>query len=84
MSMIMLANGKRKPTVFKAYYDRKVEEGMIKKKAISHLCGKIANLIYTILKNSQKYDPKIHAAACGIEWDEVYKLEKYQETLLLN
>ncbi|PEE35865.1 IS110 family transposase [Bacillus cereus] len=84
MSMMMLANGKRKPTVFKAYYDRKVEEGMIKKKAIGHLCGKIANLIYTILKSGQKYDPKIHAAACGIEWDEVYKLEEKQESVLLN
>lgn len=36
-------------------------------KAIGHLCGKIANLIYTILKSGQKYDPKIHAAACEIE-----------------
>ncbi|XOS94324.1 IS110 family transposase [Brevibacillus laterosporus] len=84
MSMMMLANGKRKPTVFKAYYDRKVEEGMIKKKAIGHLCGKIANLIYTLLKNDQKYDPKIHAVACGIEWDEVYEQEEKQEPVLLN
>ncbi|MBK5424589.1 transposase [Bacillus sp. TH30] len=84
MSMMMLANGKRKPTVFKAYYDRKVEEGMIKKKAIGHLCGKIANLIYTVLKSSQKYDPKIHAAACGIDWDEVYELEEKQGPVLLN
>ncbi len=84
MSMMMLANGKRKPTVFKAYYDRKVDEGMIKKKAIGHLCGKIANLIYTILKSGQKYDPKIHAAACGIEWDEVYELEEKQQPVLLN
>lgn len=82
--MMMLANGKRKPTVFKAYYDRKVEEGMIKEKAIGHLCGKIANLIYTILKSGQKYDPKIHAKACGIEWDEVYELKDKQETMLLN
>lgn len=84
ISMMMLANGKRKPTVFKAYYDRKVEEGMIKKKAIGHLCGKIANLIYTILKSSQKYDPKIHAAACGIEWNEVYELEEKQDSVLLS
>ncbi|WP_242142931.1 MULTISPECIES: IS110 family transposase [unclassified Bacillus cereus group] len=27
MFIMMLANGKRKPTVFKAYYDCKVEEG---------------------------------------------------------
>lgn len=52
-------------------------------KAIGHLCGKIANLIYTILKSGQKYDPKIHAAACEIEWDKVYELEEKQELFLL-
>lgn len=84
MSIMMLANGKRKPTVFKAYYDRKVDEGMIKKKAIGHLYGKVANLIYTILKSGQKYNPKIHAAACGVDWDEIYKLEEREKPVLFN
>lgn len=72
ISLIILANGQKKPTVFKAYYDRKVEEGMNKKKAIGHLCGKIAALIYTLLKNGVKYDPIIHAKACGIKAEQLY------------
>ncbi|WP_232700254.1 IS110 family transposase [Brevibacillus daliensis] len=82
IAMMMLANGKKKPTVFKTYYNRKVEDGMSKKKAIGHLCGKIANLIYAILKRGQKYDPKLHAAACGIEWDEAYKLEEGRKSTI--
>ncbi|WP_255258140.1 hypothetical protein [Bacillus sp. AFS018417] len=81
---MMSANGKRKPTVFKAYHDRKVEEGMIKKQEIGHLCFRIANLFYTLFKSGQKYDPQLYAAACGIEWDEAYKLEGKQEPVLLN
>ncbi|MCP1124376.1 hypothetical protein NKR74_13855 [Bacillus sp. 3103sda1] len=59
----MSANGKRKPIVFKAYHDRKVEEGMIKKQEIGHLCFRIANLFYTLFKSGQKYDPQLYAAA---------------------
>lgn len=84
IALIILANGKQNPTVFKVYYDRKVEEGMSKKKAIGHLCGKIANLIYSLLKNNRKYDPKIHAAACGINWDEINNTSLENEPLLLN
>jgi transposase len=70
LALIILANGQKHPTVFKAYYDRKVSEGMNKKKAIGHLCGKIAALIYTVLKNKVKYDPITHAKACGVELDK--------------
>lgn len=66
-----------KPTVFKVYYDRLVERGMPKRKAIGHLCGKIAKLFYTMLKFNQKYDPVKHANDCGIIWSDVFK-EKVQ------
>ncbi|WP_100404290.1 IS110 family transposase [Bacillus solitudinis] len=83
IALIILASGKYNPTVFKVYYDRKVEEGMSKKKAIGHLCGKIANLIYSLLKNNHKYDPKIHAAAMGVNFEELNSKPK-EEPLLLN
>lgn len=72
IALIILANGQKQPTVFKAYYDRKVADGMNKKKAIGHLCGKIAALIYTVLKNSVIYDPVTHAKACGVAFDNLY------------
>jgi transposase len=84
IALIILASGKYNPTVFKVYYDRKVEEGMSKKKAIGHLCGKIANLIYSLLKNSRKYDPIIHAAAMGVNFEELNSKPKEEEPLLLN
>ena len=84
ISLIILANGKPHPTVFKAYYDRKVEEGMSKKKAIGHLCGKLANLIYSLLKNNVKYDPVVHAAACGINLADLNKSKEEKEPLLLS
>ncbi|SDP97386.1 hypothetical protein SAMN05216565_12822, partial [Litchfieldia salsa] len=72
------------PTVFKAYYDRKVTEGMNKKKAIGHLCGKIASLIYTVLKNKVKYDPITHAKACGVEFNNLYIKNNKEKTKLTN
>lgn len=84
IALIILANGKLHHTVFKAYYDRKVEEGMSKKKAIGHLCGKLANLIYSLLKNNLKYDPVVHAAACGLNYADLNKTNKEKEPLLLN
>lgn len=56
---------------------------MSKKKAIGHLCGKLANLIYSLLKNNHKYDPKVHATACGVDLEEFISKEK-EEPLLLN
>ncbi|MDQ1002878.1 hypothetical protein QFZ28_003278 [Neobacillus niacini] len=57
---------------------------MNKKKAIGHLCGKIAALIYTVLKNKVKYDPIVHAKACGIEIDNLYIKNGESEPKLLN
>ncbi|MGG0454624.1 IS110 family transposase [Bacillus mycoides] len=71
MALIVIATKKR-PTVFRAYYNSLVERGMPKRKAIGHMCGKIAKLIYTILKNRQPYDSIIHAKACGIPWEDIY------------
>ncbi|MEK5176761.1 IS110 family transposase [Heyndrickxia sp. FSL W8-0496] len=83
LALINIANGKNNTTVFKVYYDRKVEEGMSKKKAMGHLCGKIANLIYSLLKNNSKYDTKIHASAMGLKLEDLNpKVE--EEHLLLN
>lgn len=45
--MMMLTNGKRKPTVFKAYYHCTVEEGMIKNKAIGTFIVESEKLIVT-------------------------------------
>lgn len=56
---------------------------MSKKKAMGHLCGKIANLIYSLLKNNSKYDTKIHASAMGLKLEDLNpKVE--EEHLLLN
>ncbi|MFP3668482.1 hypothetical protein SB717_25390 [Priestia sp. SIMBA_032] len=72
---------KKQPTVFSMYYNRLVEREMNKKKAIVHLCGKIAKLIYTTLKTGQEYDSKKHAQACGIAWESMYdkKLENIDD-----
>jgi hypothetical protein len=56
---------------------------MNKKKAIGHLCGKIAALIYTVLKNKKIYDPIIHAKACGIKMDNLYLKNPSKEPQLL-
>jgi hypothetical protein len=71
MALVVIAN-KNKETVFKAYYERLVERGMPKRKAIGHMCGKIAKLLYTTLKNGQPYNPVLHAQACGIPWKDMY------------
>ncbi|WP_176400106.1 hypothetical protein [Ureibacillus sinduriensis] len=57
---------------------------MSKKNAIGHLSGKLANLIYSLLKNNVKYDPVVHAAACGINLDELNKSKEETEPLLLS
>jgi hypothetical protein len=38
------------------------------KTAIGHMCGKIAKILYMILKTGQKYDPIKYAQAIGIPW----------------
>lgn len=90
MAMIIIAM-KKQPSVFSSYYHRLVERKMNGKTAIGHMCGKIAKILYMMLKTGQKYDPVKHAQATGIPWDSVYdkrtkniKSEKfYQESLKL-
>ncbi|GAB6254019.1 IS110 family transposase [Bacillus cereus] len=73
MAMVMIAmKSKSQPSVFSSYYDRLVERDMNKRTAIGHMCGKIAKLLYMMLKEGKKYNPKIHAKATGIPWDSVY------------
>lgn len=71
MAMIILAN-KSQPSVFSAYYHRLVERKMNGKTAIGHMCGKIAKILYMMLKTGQKYDPQKHARDTGIPWNSVY------------
>lgn len=73
-----------KPNVFKMYYDRLVERGMSKRNAIGHLCGKIAKLLFSMLKNNQKYDPIIHAQSCGFIWSyDITNQEQIDDDLFL-
>lgn len=58
---------------FRVYYKRLVERGMAKRKAIGHVCGKIAHVLYSCLKNNETYDPFKHARKVGVtlEGDKV-------------
>ncbi|MGK5512312.1 hypothetical protein ACSNN5_29980 [Brevibacillus formosus] len=37
------------------------------------MSGKVAKIIYIVLKTGNSYDPKRHAAVCGVPWNEQYK-----------
>ncbi|CCF17015.1 transposase IS116/IS110/IS902 family protein [Brevibacillus laterosporus GI-9] len=71
MSLVLIIK-KAGPNVFEAYYERLITRQMPKRKAIGHMCGKVAKIIYSVLKTGQPYDAKKHAAACGVPWDEQY------------
>lgn len=71
MALVIIAT-KSQPSVFSTYYHRLVERKMNGKKAMGHSCGKIAKILYTMLKTGEKYDPKKHAEATGIPWDSIY------------
>ncbi|MFC8689422.1 hypothetical protein [Brevibacillus porteri] len=43
---------------------------MSKRKAIGHVCGKIAQVMYSCLKNNSLYDPFVHAKQLGVSWGE--------------
>lgn len=43
---------------------------MSKRKAIGHVCGKIAQVMYSCLKNNSMYDPYLHAKQLGVSWGE--------------
>jgi hypothetical protein len=36
------------------------------------MCGKVAKIIYSVLKTGSPYDPRMHAAACGISWSDSF------------
>lgn len=69
---LVLISRRSGPNVFASYYERLVERQMAKRKAIGHMCGKVAKIIYSILKSGMRYDPRKHALACGIPWADEY------------
>ncbi|MEJ8548860.1 transposase, partial [Brevibacillus borstelensis] len=69
MALILIVK-RAGPNVFATYYERLVERQMPKRKAIGHMCGKVAKIIYSVLKSGQAYDSRKHAEACGIPWIE--------------
>ncbi len=89
MSLILISQ-RSGPNVFSAYYERLVERQMAKRKAIGHMCGKIAKILYSFLKTSTPYDPRKQAAACGIPWADQYSdrpeavdIESFEEEAML-
>lgn len=78
MALVILAT-KSQPSVFSTYYNRLIERKMNGKTAIGHMCGKLAKIIYMMLKTGQKYDPIKHAKNSGIPWDSIY--DKRTKTL---
>ena len=42
---------------------------MIYRKAIDHVCGEIAQVMYSCLKNRQMYDPVLPAEHLGVSLD---------------
>lgn len=68
MALVMLLP--KVHNVFKAYYERLVARGMPKMRALGHVCGKISHVIYAMLREGKPYDPRAHAAACGVAWDD--------------
>jgi transposase len=51
---------------FKTHYQRLVGRGMPKMKALCHVAGKLAQVIYGCLKNNRLYDANVHASAMEI------------------
>lgn len=71
LMVLVLISPNTKSNLFKHYYERLVDgRGMSKRKAIGHVCGKIAQVMYSCLKNNQMYDPVVHAKHLGVPWDE--------------
>ncbi|GAV10720.1 hypothetical protein [Paenibacillus sp. NAIST15-1] len=63
---LLLLSPKISENSFRVYYKRLVERGMAKRKAIGHVCGKIAHVLYSCLKNNETYDPVKHASKMGV------------------
>ncbi|MDR7866512.1 MAG: IS110 family transposase, partial [Sporomusaceae bacterium] len=62
MSLVLLAP-KTKQNPFKLFYNRLLGRNMPRKKAIGHVAGKLAQVIYGCLKYNRLYDPAIHLRA---------------------
>ncbi|MBP2639662.1 MAG: transposase family protein [Firmicutes bacterium] len=56
-------------TPFRTHYNRLLQRSMPKMKALGHVCGKLAQVLYGCLKNNKPYDPTIHSLAMGITAD---------------
>lgn len=63
---LLLLSPKIGANSFRVYYERLVERKMPKRKAIGHVCGKIAQVLYSCLKNNEQYDPFKHANKMGV------------------
>lgn len=63
---LLLINPRTGSNMFRVFYERLLARGMSKRKAMGHVSGKIANVLYSCLKNNELYNPKKHAAAMGI------------------
>ncbi|GAV11698.1 transposase [Paenibacillus sp. NAIST15-1] len=50
---LLLISPKISENSFRVYYKRLVDLGMAKRKAIGHVCGKIAQVLYSCLKNNE-------------------------------
>nr|WP_312115873.1 transposase [Brevibacillus reuszeri] len=55
---LVLISQRSGPNVFASYYERLLERQMAKRKAVGHMCGKVAKIIYSILKTGMHYDQK--------------------------
>ncbi|MDK8181726.1 hypothetical protein [Paenibacillus sp. UMB4589-SE434] len=66
---LFLVSPKISENSFRVYYKRLVDRGMAKRKAIGHVCGKIAKFLYSCLKNNEPYDPFKHASKMGVILD---------------
>ena len=74
---LVLMTPKTKNNVFKEHVKKLINgrknknlPPMRKMKAMCHVCGKPAQVMYGCLKSESKYDLIYHAKACGIQWDK--------------
>lgn len=68
--MALVLVGSKSHNVFKAYFERRVAQGMPNMRALGHLCGKVSHVIFAMLRDAVHYDARSHAAAVGVEWDD--------------
>lgn len=56
---------------FCAFYSRLIERNMPKRKALGHVAGKLAQVMYGCLKYNRPYDPQIHFEAMGMTSSDI-------------